>query len=255
MKILIADDEPLARQRLVRIIQDLTNTDLVSEAADGTQALKAVELHQPDIVLLDIRMPGLDGLNLAGKFTALREPPVVIFTTAYDIHALQAYEVQAIDYLLKPVRRDRLALALARAKRIARTQPLTANHDMTYPVSQRTQISASCQGALQVIPIAQIRYFRAEHKYVTARYPQGMVLIEESLVTLANEFRNRFMRVHRSALVAVPHIQSIERSPDGHHYVCLTGVEERIRVSRRLNRTVRRKLARFNTTEKFLSLA
>ncbi len=250
MKILIADDEPLARQRLAGIVRDLSSTDLVSEAADGAQALSAVESDQPDIVLLDIRMPGLDGLDLARTITTFRQPPVVIFTTAYDTHALQAYDVQAIDYLLKPVRRDRLAIALARAKRIADTRQPDGKRSEPCRFAQRTQISASWQGTLQVIPIAEVRYFRAEHKYVTVRYPQGMMLIEESLATLADEFDDRFLRVHRSALVALPHIRSIERAPDGRHYVCLSGIEERIRVSRRLNTTARRRLARFDTTQK-----
>jgi two-component system response regulator AlgR len=250
MKILIADDEPLARTRLAGFVRAVTSSDLVTEAADGKEALSAVELDQPDIVLLDIRMPGLDGLDLARKLNSLRNPPVVIFTTAYDSHALQAYEVQAIDYLLKPVRRERLALALARAKGIARMKQPLKNHEAPRSVSQRTQISASWQGTLHVIPIAQIRYFLAEHKYVTVRYPQGMVLIEESLASLADEFKDRFLRVHRCALVAIAHIQGIDRHPVGRHYVRLSGIDERIQVSRRLNATVRKTLKGMNTIKK-----
>lgn len=250
MKILIADDEPLARTRLAGFVRDLTSSDLVTEATDGKGALRAVEHDQPDIVLLDIRMPGLDGFDLARKLNTLREPPIVIFTTAYDNHALQAYEVQAIDYLLKPVRRERLALALARAKRIARMKQPTQQHEVTGSAPQRTQLSASWQGTLHVVPIAQVRYFLAEHKYVTVRYPQGMVLIEESLASLADEFKDSFLRVHRSALVALSHIQGIERDPLGRHYVRLSGIDERIQVSRRLNATVRRTLKRLNTIKK-----
>ncbi len=247
MKILIADDEPLARRRLADLVLDLTSSDSVSEAADGAQALTAVELDRPDIILLDIRMPGLDGFDLAKRLNALLEPPVVIFTTAYDNHALQAYEVQAIDYLLKPVRRERLALALARAKRIAHREQSTVKHDMAYTAPQRTQITASWQGILQIVPIGQIRYFRAEHKYVSAHFLQGMLLIEESLTALADEFKDRFLRVHRNALVALPHIEGIERDPVGRQYVHLNGIEDRIKVSRRLNAAVRRKLKLLHT--------
>lgn len=245
MKILIADDEPLARARLASFVRDLTRGSVVSEVADGTQALRAVELDTPDVVLLDIRMPGLNGLDLASKLKELREPPVVIFTTAYDTHALQAYDVQAIDYLLKPIRRERLASALARAKQMKRLEQASARSQTTPTTAQRTQISAYWQGALRLVPIAQIRYFRAEHKYVTARFPQGMVLIDESLAALANEFKSRFLRVHRSAIVAVCYVRGIERDADGRHYVRLNGIEERISVSRRLNPMVRRKLRDF----------
>lgn len=247
MKILIADDEPLARKRLASFVRDLASSDAVSEAADGAQALRAVELDRPDIVLLDICMPGVDGLDLARRLNTLMQPPVVIITTAYDNHALQAYEVQAIDYLLKPVRREQLALALARAKRIAHTGQSPLKHDTPQHAPQRTHLSASYQGTLQIVPITQIRYFRAEHKYVTARFLQGMVLIEESFATLADEFKDHFLRVHRSALVALSHIEDIERDPVGRQYVHLNGIEDRIRVSRRLNAAVRRRLKLLKT--------
>ena len=247
MKILIADDEPLARMRLAGVVRNLTASDLVLEAGDGSEALRSVEAEHPDIVLLDIRMPGLDGFDLARTLNALRVPPIVIFTTAYDNHALQAYEVQAIDYLLKPVRRERLAQALDRAKRIARMRQSTENRAMAHLDKRRTQIGATWHGNLHVVPVAEIRYFRAEDKYVAARYVDGVVLIEDSLAALADEFKDLFLRVHRSALVAVRHIQGIEKDAVARYYVRLSDIDERVQVSRRLNAVVRKTIRHLNS--------
>lgn len=244
MRIIIVDDEPLARSRLLAMITELDAGEVVGEADNGTDALRLVERAAPDIVLLDIRMPGMDGIEVARHLAATMRPPAVIFTTAYDSHALAAIEANAVDYLLKPIRKPRLQAALERATTLTRAQ--LAGLEAVEPVGEskrtRTHISATLHGNLQLLPLGEIRFFRAEHKYVTARYPEGQLIIEDTLSSLEQEFQGRFVRVHRNALIAKAHVRGIERDADGHQYVRLDGVDDRVEVSRRLAPMIRRLL-------------
>ena len=246
MKLIIVDDEPLARSRLRAMITELDAAEVVAEAGNGSEALRLVEEHDPDILLLDIRMPGMDGIEVARHLAALSHPPAIIFTTAYDTHALAAIEANAVDYLLKPIRKARLESAIERATTLTRAQLAgleSLAQEENHPRS-RTHISATLHGNLQLVPIGAIRFFRAEHKYVTARYPEGQLIIEDSLSALEEEFGERFLRVHRNALVATAHVRRIERDGNGRHFVRLDGIDDQVEVSRRLYSHVRRSLKR-----------
>jgi len=232
MKILIIDDEHLARQRLRQVIEELGAATTIEEGSNGEQALQLCQQHQPDVILLDIRMPGMDGIEAAQHIMKLETPPAIIFTTAYDQYALSAFDAHAVDYLLKPIRKERLAEALESAKRLtkAQMQNLTVEGQTD---SRRQHISARLGGELRLINIVDIRYFLAEHKYVTVRYTEGSVLIEESLRSLEAEFEDIFLRIHRNALVAKSAIEALEKNKSGAHKIRLTGIEETLEVSRR----------------------
>jgi two-component system response regulator AlgR len=244
MKIVIVDDEPLARSRLLAMITELDAGDVIGEADNGADALRLVEQAAPDIVLLDIRMPGMDGIEVARHLAATLRPPAVIFTTAYDSHALAAIEANAVDYLLKPIRKPRLQAALERATTLTRAQlaGLEAVEQENESSRARTHISATLHGNLQLLPLGEIRFFRAEHKYVTARYPEGQLIIEDTLSSLETEFSDRFLRVHRNALVAKAHVRGIERDSNGQQFVRLDGIDDLVEVSRRLAPVIRRLL-------------
>jgi two-component system, LytTR family, response regulator AlgR len=239
MKLLIADDEPLARERLRQLLAEIGDCAIVGEAANGYEALLRAHELKPEVALLDIRMPGMDGLEAARHIAALEQPPAVIFTTAYSDHALEAFEAQAVDYLLKPIERSRLEKALVRARRFGASQAsgqlasqLSAISAAMGDAPARTHICATLHGGIQVVPVASIRYFQADSKYVTVRFPGGQVLIEDSLKALETEFAARFLRVHRNALAALAHIQALEKSA-GHWQVRLMEVPEPLEVSRR----------------------
>ena len=247
MRVLIVDDEPPARARLASLIAELDMGEVVGEAGNGQQALQLVERCGAEVVLLDIRMPGMDGIEVARRLARMDAPPAVIFTTAYDSHALAAIQASAVDYLLKPIRRERLAEALARSRSLTRAQlsglAVAAGDEETADEGARTHVSATLHGDLRRVPVDDVRYFRADHKYVVARYPGGELLLEDSLVTLEQEFGSRFLRVHRNTLVAVAHVRAMERDLQGHQVVRLNGVDEGVEVSRRLAASVRRRLA------------
>lgn len=241
MKVLVADDEPLARERLRALLEEMGEVDMVVEAADGRSALDLVLAEAPDVVLLDIRMPGMDGLEAARHMAALKSPPPVVFTTAYEQHALDAFETQAVDYLLKPIRRERLAQALARAHSIGPAL-LAAVAGQSRPA--RSHISAPARQGLVIVAVADVRYLLADNRYVTVGWPEGELLTEEPLKAFAEEFSERFVRIHRGALVAAPHVRALQRTREGRHQVVMTGVERRLDVSRRLLPGVRRRLRR-----------
>lgn len=232
MKILIIDDEPLARQRLRSVIDELGSGTVIAEAGNGEQAVALCQQHQPDIVLLDIRMPGMSGIEVAHHINKLSTPPAIIFTTAYDDYAIPAFETHAVDYLLKPIRKERLSAALGAARRLTRVQ-LQQLGRSTHHSHQRQHISARLGGELRLIPVKDIRYLQAEHKYVTLRYEQGTVLIEESLRSLEEEFPETFLRIHRNALVARYFMASLEKERGGGHRISLRDVPETLEVSRR----------------------
>jgi len=240
MKCLVVDDEPLARQRLVRLLEAVVDCDVCGEAGNGEQTLQEVQQLQPDLVLLDIRMPGMDGLEAARHLTQLENPPAVVFTTAYGDHALEAFETQAVDYLLKPIHPERLQQALEKARRL--TQAQLQELQQAEVGGRRTHLCARNRGNLELIPLTEVVYLQADNKYVTVRSPGQQILIEESLKSLEEEFTGCFLRIHRNALVAPAAIRGLEKDAEGHHCVVLDGVDERLEVSRRLLPEVRKRI-------------
>lgn len=243
MKIVIADDEPLARQRLVRLLKAMPDQHQVcAEAADGVQALEACQAHQPDVVLLDIRMPRLDGLATAQSLARLPHPPAVVFVTAYDEHALQAFEAQAMDYLLKPIRHERLQQALEKLARWTPSQADRLRSQLQANAEARETLCAHTAAGLHLIDVAAVRFFRADQKYVTVRTEAGEWLIEDALKDLEQEFAPAFLRVHRNALVALCYVEGLIRQSPGQYAIQLQGVADQISVSRRHLPGVRRVL-------------
>ncbi|MDH5446756.1 MAG: LytTR family DNA-binding domain-containing protein [Gammaproteobacteria bacterium] len=240
MKILIADDEKLARDRLRSLVTDLELGNVIGEADNGQSVLEQTEQLRPDVILLDIRMPGMNGLETAMHLDQFESPPAVIFTTAYDEYALQAFEAHAIDYLLKPVRRERLTSAIQSVKRLSRLQ-LTGLQQQTGHETA-SHISARTHGGIKLVAIATIKYFQAADKYITVYYDEGSVLIEESLKSLEERLGELFIRVHRNALVAKRLIIALEKDDQGQCQVRLQGVDESIEVSRRHSAEVRQLL-------------
>ncbi|OGI48520.1 MAG: DNA-binding response regulator [Candidatus Muproteobacteria bacterium RBG_16_65_34] len=239
MRVLIVDDEKLARERLRELLNDLSGYTVVGEAANGAEAVeKAAELN-PDVLLMDIRMPGMDGLEAAMHLMGMEHPPSVIFTTAYDQHALDAFEVNAVDYLLKPIRKERLANALAKARKLTMKQLKEVQESRPEPPA-RTHISVHLRGNIRLVPVPDIVYFTADSKYVVVRTATDEHLIEDSLVNLEKEFGERFLRVHRNALVATTSIRGIEKTPAGSWQVVLKAADKRLDVSRRHTAGVRR---------------
>lgn len=233
MRILIVDDESLARDRIKRILLEQNEHEVLGEAANGQEALQKIEALHPDVVLLDIRMPGIDGLEVARHLVGMDEPPAVIFTTAYDEYALEAFKVHAVDYLLKPVRPDRLSEALQKALKPNKVQWKSLNRKEDGSPKARTHISSRTRRGIVLVPIGEVYYFRAEHKYVTVRHKEGEVLIEDTLKELETEFGERFLRVHRNCLVAMEHIQALEKNSSGQPCIRLRGIAETLDVSRR----------------------
>lgn len=243
LRVAIVDDEAPARSRLRDLLADCAEQqplEIIGEADNGKDALELVAVEPADVVLLDIRMPVMDGIETAQHLRKLEHPPAVIFTTAYDAYALKAFEVHAVDYLLKPIRAARLleALALVGVKAAPKTETLAQLRQ-----APRTALSSSERGRVHLIPVPSIVYLRAELKYVTVRTREREHLVEESLTRLEEEFGEKFVRVHRSCLVARAAIRGFERTAgensDGRWEVLLNGTEERIAVSRRQQHIVR----------------
>lgn len=230
-RILIVDDETLARERLRQLLTGRDGIDIVGEAASGDAALAAAQALAPDVVLLDVRMPGMGGLEVARHLALLGAPPAVIFTTAYDAYALDAFDAEAVAYLLKPIRAEKLDAALQRAARLSGAQlgmlARAAGGEM------RTHIAVRGRDGLKLVDIADVYFCSADQKYTTLRHAGGSDLIEDSLRTLEEQFPT-LLRVHRNALVNTRRIAAIERGADGQYSVVLQGIDERVAVSRRL---------------------
>ena len=241
LSILIVDDEPPARTRLRALLDDIqvnVPNRVVGEAENGIAALEQLQRTAVDVVLADIRMPGMDGIELAGHLGGMEMPPAVIFTTAYDNYAVQAFDLNAIDYLLKPVRAQRLVAALQKvvpARRPSGEALATLGREMRG--SGRTHLSCHERGRLLLVPVAEILYFRADLKYVTARTREREYLLDEALTHLEQEFAERFIRLHRAVLLARDAVAGFERAAgddaEAYGWALVRGVDERLPVSRR----------------------
>lgn len=242
MKVLLVDDEPLARERLAALLGDIDGVEIAGMAGDGLDAVAAAERLRPDLVLLDIRMPRMDGLEAARHIGELEAAPAVVFCTAYDDHALAAFEANAVDYLLKPIRGERLRGALERARRFS-AGTLAAVAAADAPRRARSHLCARVRGSLVLVPVADIDYLLAEDKYVVVHHGGGEVLIEEPLKALETEFAERFVRIHRNCLVALDKLGGLVRQADGRVFAKLDRVDTTLEVSRRnlpaLRKTVR----------------
>ncbi|MEO8064993.1 MAG: LytTR family DNA-binding domain-containing protein [Pseudomonadota bacterium] len=233
MRVLIVDDEPPARERLRSMLAENGGFDVVGEAGHGEQALQMVDSLTPDIVLLDVRMPGVDGLEVARHLAAHPEPPAVIFTTAFDEYALQAFESEAVAYLLKPIRAEKLRAALAKAARLTRPQMQQVALSAREP-ARRSHVGVRGRDGLKLIPIEEVFCFQADQKYTTVKHVKGEDLIEDSLKTLEDEFSASFVRIHRNALVNTRFLERIARDASGQHFVHLRGFPGALEVSRRM---------------------
>jgi two-component system response regulator AlgR len=237
LRIVIADDEAPARSRIRDLLEDCAASmtlEVVGEASNGRELIDLLQHAPADVALLDIRMPEMDGIEAAQHLRKLPDAPAVIFTTAYDNYALKAFELHAVDYLVKPIRLRRLYDALARVRSIT-PLPLDVLRDLA--PEPRKHLSVQERGRIALVPVDRILFMRAELKYVTIRTLEAEHLIEESLTRLEQEFRDRFVRIHRSCLVARDYIDRFERGADdtgeGGWVVVLRGLEERLPVSRR----------------------
>lgn len=242
LRVMIVDDEPPARARLRDLLTDCraeVELEIVGETGTARAALDLLVSTAADVILLDIRMPEMDGIELAQHLQKLERPPAIIFTTAYDAYAIRAFEVHAIDYLLKPIRAARLTEALERA-RSARTPSVESLRGL----SNRAPafLSAQERGRIHLIPVEDVIYLKAELKYVTVRTADREYLIEDALGRLEQEYAERFVRIHRNCLVARGAIRGFERkSGDGEAQwqVVLEGCDDRLAVSRRQQHIVR----------------
>jgi two-component system response regulator AlgR len=243
LRIVIVDDEAPARNRIRDLLTDCAlklPLEIAGEAENGRRALELLPACEADIVLLDVRMPEMDGLEVAQHIQKLDAPPAVIFTTAFDAYALKAFEVHAVDYLLKPIRLGRLFDALTRVRSIT---PLRLDVLRELKPEARTHLSVNERGRIHLIPVSDIVFLKAELKYVTVRTGEREFLLEESLAKLEQEFFGRFVRIHRNCLVGKEAIRGFERAADadgeGHWMVVLKSVAEKLPVSRRQQHIVR----------------
>ena len=231
-RVLIVDDEAPARSRMHRLLDELPGYEVIGEAANGRDALNLSLSESPDVILLDIRMPDMDGIETARHLSTLDDGPAVIFTTAFDSYAIDAFDTHAIGYLLKPVRREKLERALGFAAKLAGPQIEALTNDPQQP-AVRNNICARRGADLRLIPVEDIVYFQADQKYITVRHVHGEDLIDEPLKELAREFADRFIRIHRSALVALAWVERMEKTTDGQYEVWLRDCAEPLPVSRR----------------------
>ena len=232
INVLIVDDEPLARTRLQRLLSE-SPFHVCGEAGDGEQALRLCHQLHPDVVLLDIRMPGTDGLEVAAQLATSELSPAIIFTTAYDEYALQAFKVRAQNYLLKPVRREDLFDALTKATKLTQAQQTYLQQNQFEETLSSHLVCRSIRG-VQRIPLADILYLQAADKYVTVFHREGESLSDQSLKELEQALHPHMLRIHRNTLVNHHYLDRLIRLQDGHFEVYLKGVAQGLSVSRRL---------------------
>ena len=233
MRIVVCDDEPLARERLVRIVKE-SGHDVVAQAPTGSEAIIPVKTQQPDIILLDIRMPEMDGMRCAQELNQLAHPPAIIFVTAYDHYAIAALKANAIGYLLKPANKDELLEALGKAKNLNAAQ-LNEIRKLEDPTARplREHIAARTHRGVELIKLKDIYYFTADQKYVKVRHKDGIVLIDETLKELEQEFEGQLFRVHRNAIINPNFLDFLETMDAGQYQVRFKGIDETLAVSRR----------------------
>ncbi|WP_301100612.1 response regulator [Propionivibrio sp.] len=238
LSVMIVDDEAPARARLRDLLADIgaeVPNAVVAEAANGLLAIEAIADLAVDVVLVDIRMPKMDGIELARHLAQLENPPAIIFVTAFDTYAVHAFELNAVDYLVKPVRTQRLAAALQKVRQSR--QLLTPQVLAQLQQGARKHLACHERGRLLLIPLPDILYLKADLKYVTARTASREYLLDESLTHLEEEFSERFIRLHRSALVAKEAIAGFEKNgaddAETQWQAILHGIPERLPVSRR----------------------
>lgn len=242
LSLLLVDDEPPARDRLRTLLGDIAPqlpNRVVGEAGHGLDALEHLRRQPADVVLADIRMPGMDGIELAGHLGGLERPPAVIFTTAYDNYAVQAFELNAVDYLMKPVRAQRLLTALQKVQGGAKPADPAwlAGLGKEIRGGGRTHLACNERGRLLLVPVAEVLYFKADLKYVTARTAERDYLLDEALTHLESEFAERFIRLHRAVLVAKAALAGFEKAAgddaEAYGWALLRGVPDKLPVSRR----------------------
>ena len=236
LRILIVDDEAPARQRLRNLLDDLQSTLpnlIAAEASNGHEALEALSSVAVDVALVDIRMPVMDGIQLALQLRTAHPHVAIIFTTAFDEFAVKAFELSATDYLLKPITADRLKTALSKAK------PLPSRAIDSLAPEGRLHLRSTDRGRVTLVPIRDVLYLRADSKYVTAKTLTAEHLIDDSLAQLEKEFSDRFVRIHRSCLVAKDAIlgyvkgRNVSPSEETSWMLIIRGTEEQLPVSRR----------------------
>jgi two-component system response regulator AlgR len=224
LKILIIDDEAPARKRLRRMLEEVQDAQVTGEAATGQDALQMIPLKMPDVLLLDISMPGLSGMKLAQMLQKQDSAPAIIFCTAWSDQAVEAFECDAVDYLVKPVRAERLVLALDKARRfLSRPESGTAG----------SLLRSTVGGKVKLVPMTEVIYLSAEDKYTTVVHEGGRMVINQSLLELENEHADILLRVHRGILVIKSRIRGLEKAPGGRHFLLLDGCEDCPQVSRR----------------------
>jgi two-component system response regulator AlgR len=234
--VLIADDEPLARERIRRLVEALPGYNVCGEAGDGDEVLAKIAQQAPDILLLDIRMPGMDGMEAAERIATLEAPPAIIFCTAYDHYAIQAFDVHAVAYLLKPVRREALAEALKRAGRVNRVQlQALAQRD----ADSAEQLAIRTHRGTELVDVRGILYCEADQKYVTIHHVRGETVTDYTLKDLESTYPQHLLRIHRHTLVGVRFVQALLRNSEGQNVIDLADNHGRLPVSRRHTASVR----------------
>lgn len=233
--VVILDDEAPARERLARLVNQLSGYRVEATFADGLEAISQIKLLQPDLALLDIAMPGISGIEVAKHISGFDTAPAILFCTAYDQYAIEAFEAGAVGYLMKPVRLEKLEQALAAASRVSKLQLQKLSEiDAQVPVEVKSEtLKVKSQRGIELIPLNDVYCFVADDKYVTAKHLNGESLLEESLAQLEERFSKDFVRCHRSALVRIDAIQRLDRSSDGVSVLKLTNQDETVPVSRR----------------------
>ena len=224
LSILIIDDEKPARDRLRRLLNDVPRCEVVAEASSGAQALEWIRELSPDVLLLDISMPGMDGMSLARVLQEGGASPAIIFCTAYQDQALNAFEVEAVDYVVKPVRIERLETAIEKARKYVGTG--RGSEEEQY-------VRSTVGGKVVLTPVHRVICLVSEDKYTTVTHEKGSTVIDESLTELEQKYPGLFFRVHRNALVSRKHLRGLERSTEGHTYALLSGTDRKPEVSRR----------------------
>lgn len=243
LKVLLVDDEVLARSRLRTLLTDCTapGADVLAEAGNGPQAIAALRQGAFDLVLLDVRMPGISGVQLAQTISEMAHPPAVVFVTAHAEHAVQAFDVAAVDYLTKPVRLERLQQALQKVERLAQSKQAQSAD------STGDSLIIQDRGRTERVPLTEVLYLKAELKYVTVRTASRSYILDGALSELEEKYPTQFMRIHRNALIARRAVRALEKHYDAEEgdgwAVRLNGIPELLAVSRRQLSAVREAIA------------